>query len=88
MEIAHKQFQSLSAPWTGFRLEGAQWHGLPVSSSSCASTAAVHPMLTTAVKAAVRQWDSDGLALSDQLMAAYGPAMGVYGRYRSVLLPT
>jgi putative DNA methylase len=33
------------------------------------------------VKAAARQWDRDGLALTDQLMAAYGPAMEVYGRY-------
>ena len=30
---------------------------------------------------------SDGLALPDQLMAAYGPAMEVYGRYAQVLRP-
>ncbi len=29
-----------------------------------------------AVMERVRQWDSDGLALEDQLMASYGPAMG------------
>ena len=29
----------------------------------------------------------DGLALTDQLMAAYGPAMEVYGRYSKVLSP-
>jgi adenine-specific DNA methylase len=35
----------------------------------------------------VRQWVSDGLALNDQLMAAYGPAMEVYGRYEAILAP-
>lgn len=35
----------------------------------------------------VRQWDADGLALEDQLMASYGPAMEVYGRYSRVLDP-
>lgn len=35
----------------------------------------------------VPKWDEWGLALSDQLMAAYGPAMQVVGRYRSILLP-
>jgi adenine-specific DNA methylase len=39
------------------------------------------------VKRAVREWDRDGLALTDQLMAAYGPAMEVYGRYSSILKP-
>lgn len=39
------------------------------------------------VKAACRDWDRDGLALSDQLMAAHGPAMEVFGRYSTVLLP-
>lgn len=39
------------------------------------------------VKVAARQWDRDGLALTDQLMAAYGPAMEVYGRYSKVLKP-
>lgn len=39
------------------------------------------------VKAACRDWDHDGLALSDQLMAAHGPAMEVFGRYSTVLLP-
>lgn len=53
-----------------------------------ATAAQVDREVTTAVKAAVRQWDADGLALTDQLMAAYGPAMEVYGRYSSVLLPT
>ncbi|WP_405430449.1 DUF1156 domain-containing protein [Streptomyces anulatus] len=39
------------------------------------------------VKAAVREWDRDGFALTDQLMAAYGPAMEIYGRYRRILKP-
>jgi putative DNA methylase len=41
----------------------------------------------TEVKQRVREWDRDGLALPDQLMAAYGPAMEVYGRYAQVLRP-
>lgn len=53
-----------------------------------ATAAQVDREVTTAVKAAVRQWDADGLALTDQLMAAYGPAMEVYGRYSSVMLPS
>jgi adenine-specific DNA methylase len=38
-----------------------------------------------AVMERVRQWDADGLALEDQLMASYGPAMEVYGRYMRVI---
>lgn len=53
-----------------------------------ATVAQVDREVTTAVKAAVRQWDADGLALTDQLMAAYGPAMEVYGRYSTVLSPS
>ncbi|MBM1169933.1 DUF1156 domain-containing protein [Microvirga arabica] len=40
-----------------------------------------------AVTERVRQWDADGLALEDQLMASYGPAMEVYGRYSRVVNP-
>ncbi len=40
-----------------------------------------------AVRDRVRQWDADGLALEDQLMASYGPAMEVYGRYARVINP-
>lgn len=40
-----------------------------------------------AVRERVRQWDADGLALEDQLMASYGPAMEVYGRYSRVINP-
>lgn len=39
------------------------------------------------VASRVKRWSDDGLALPDQLMAAYGPAMEVYGRYASVLQP-
>ncbi len=34
----------------------------------------------------VVQWEQDGLALTDQLMAAAGPAMEVAGRYAEVLI--
>jgi len=40
-----------------------------------------------AVTERVRQWDADGLALEDELMASYGPAMEVYGRYSRVINP-
>jgi adenine-specific DNA methylase len=40
-----------------------------------------------AVSDRVVQWDLDGLALEDQLMASYGPAMEVYGRYSRVINP-
>lgn len=35
----------------------------------------------------VKEWVRDGLALPDQLMAAYGPAMEVYGLYDRVIMP-
>src|SRR5699024_5680348 len=52
------------------------------------TAAQVDREVAEAVKAACRDWDRDGLALNDQLMAAYGPAMEVFGRYSSVLLPS
>ncbi len=52
-----------------------------------ATAAQVDREVAETVKAAVREWDRDGLALNDQLMAAYGPAMEVYGRYSKVLKP-
>ncbi|MEV7099491.1 hypothetical protein AB0M80_42365 [Amycolatopsis sp. NPDC051045] len=55
---------------------------------SVATAAQVDREVTTAVTTAVRQWEADGLALTDQLMAAHGPAMAVYGQYSGVLLPT
>ncbi|MFZ4277878.1 DUF1156 domain-containing protein [Streptomyces arboris] len=62
----------------------------------CRVAAANRPVATAAqvdrevaerVKKAAREWDRDGLALTDQLMAAYGPAMEVYGRYAKILKP-
>jgi putative DNA methylase len=52
-----------------------------------ATAAQVDREVTQAVTAAVKEWDRDGLALTDQLMASYGPAMAVYGRYGAVLRP-
>ena len=56
--------------------------GQPVATASH-----VDREVLTEVKQRVREWDRDGLALPDQLMAAYGPAMEVYGRYAQVLRP-
>lgn len=39
------------------------------------------------VKQRCRQWDTDGLALEDQMMASYGAALSVVGRYASVITP-
>jgi len=39
------------------------------------------------IRGRVPQWERDGLPLTDQLMAAYGPAMEVLGRYERVLRP-
>lgn len=39
------------------------------------------------VKQRVPGWNRDGLALGDQMMAAYGPVMEVYGRYSQVIEP-
>lgn len=43
--------------------------------------------VANAVSERIRSWDADGLALEDQLMASYGPAMEVYGRYSTVINP-
>ncbi|MCZ7434510.1 DUF1156 domain-containing protein [Streptomyces sp. WMMC1477] len=51
------------------------------------TAAQVDREVTERVKAAAREWDRDGLALTDQLMAAYGPAMEIYGRYSKILKP-
>jgi putative DNA methylase len=51
-----------------------------------ATAAQVDREVTGVVKGQVRTWAREGLALSDQMMAAYGPAMEVYGRYATVLL--
>ncbi|WP_448002693.1 hypothetical protein [Agromyces bauzanensis] len=58
-----------------------------VQGRGVATAAQVDREATETVKAACRSWDKDGLTLNDQLMAAYGPAMEVFGRYSSVLLP-
>lgn len=50
-----------------------------------ATVAQVDREVADAVKARARRWQTEGLALPDQLMAAYGPAMEVWGRYASVL---
>ena len=39
------------------------------------------------IRARIPTWEAGGLALTDQLMAAYGPAMEIYGRYEHVLKP-
>jgi adenine-specific DNA methylase len=52
------------------------------------STAAqVEREIADLVRKRVPKWDSWGLALSDQLMASYGPAMQVVGRYRTMQRP-
>lgn len=50
-----------------------------------ATAADVDREVVSAVKERVGRWERDGLALTDQLMAAYGPAMEVYGRYSRVV---
>lgn len=52
-----------------------------------ATAAQVDREVNETIKRRVREWDSEGLALADQLMASYGPAMEVYGRYSKVLRP-
>lgn len=39
------------------------------------------------VKGRCRGWDTDGLALDDQLMASYGAALQVTGRYNKIITP-
>jgi adenine-specific DNA methylase len=52
-----------------------------------ATAAQVEREITELIRARVKQWDEWGLALSDQLMASYGPAMQVVGRYRAIQRP-
>lgn len=49
--------------------------------------AQVDAEVLTDVKHRCRGWDVDGLALEDQLMAAYGAALSVVGRYEKVITP-
>ncbi len=52
-----------------------------------ATAAQVDKEVADAIKRNVRGWTKEGLALGDQMMAAYGPAMEVYGRYSNVIQP-
>ncbi|MER6425755.1 hypothetical protein [Streptomyces sp. NPDC001137] len=52
-----------------------------------ATAAQVDREVTEAVKSAVREWERDGLAFTDQLMASIGRGMEVYGRYSKILKP-
>ena len=52
-----------------------------------ATAAQVDKEVADVIKQSVRNWSREGLALGDQMMAAYGPAMEVYGRYARVLQP-
>ncbi len=49
--------------------------------------AAVENQVIEAVKSRVPEWARDGLALPDQIVAAYGPAMEVFGSYAKVVGP-
>lgn len=49
--------------------------------------AQVDAEVTTEVKERCRVWDLDGLAHDDQLMASYGAALQVVGRYCKVITP-
>jgi adenine-specific DNA methylase len=51
------------------------------------TAAQVDKEVTDAIKRSVKNWSREGLALGDQMMASYGPAMEVYGRYATVLQP-
>jgi putative DNA methylase len=39
------------------------------------------------VRRRCRQWDQDGLALEDQMMASYGAALSIVGRFDKVITP-
>jgi adenine-specific DNA methylase len=52
-----------------------------------ATVAQVDREVADVIKRSARNWSREGLALGDQMMAAYGPAMEVYGRYAKVLQP-
>lgn len=52
-----------------------------------ATAAHVEREIVELVRKRVPKWDRWGLALSDQLMASYGPSMQVVGRYRAIQRP-
>lgn len=60
---------------------------LAAATRPTATAAQVDREVAATVKAEVPQWETDGLALTDQLMAAYGPAMEVCGRYARIIQP-
>jgi adenine-specific DNA methylase len=53
-----------------------------------ATAAQVDKEVADVIKQSVKNWSREGLALGDQMMAAYGPAMEVYGRYVRGCNPT
>lgn len=52
-----------------------------------ATSALVEREIADLVRKRVPKWDDWGLALSDQLMASYGPSMQVVGRYKAIQRP-
>ncbi|MFI9589041.1 hypothetical protein [Nonomuraea sp. NPDC052265] len=52
-----------------------------------ATAAQVDKEVADAIRDRVQGWRKEDLALGDQMMAAYGPAMEVYGRYSKVIKP-
>ena len=52
-----------------------------------ATAAQVEREISELVRERVPHWDRWNLALSDQLMASYGPSMQVVGRYRNIQRP-
>ena len=60
---------------------------VPPERRPTATAAQVEREIIELVRRLVPRWDAWELALSDQRMAAYGPAMQVVGRYRQILRP-
>jgi putative DNA methylase len=52
-----------------------------------ATAAQVDKEVSDAIRDRAQGWRREGLVLGDQMMAAYGPAMEVYGRYSKVIQP-
>ena len=59
-------------------------HVAPAGRSN-GTVATVEREIAEAVAAAVDEWETDGLSLSDQLLASHGPTMQVVGRYARIL---
>jgi putative DNA methylase len=60
---------------------------LPSPNRTTATAAQVEREVSELVRTQVPKWEAWNLALADQRMAAYGPAMEVVGRYRQILRP-